>query len=165
MIFRLGQQWVSEQSNPIFAKLVLDSHLGPMQKARLVLADQVGLGKTLQLATIGKDGAPQAASLQQLEDGCGGRHGAACLALGEVFEDGNGVAKDEARALAYYRRGNNRITQSRYQEAILDLDVSYSTSIECRDYSRAAQAAASGYSRCARSVGLCSRSRSYPPRH
>ncbi len=33
-----------------FVKLVLDHHLGPMQKARFVLADQVGLGKTLQLA-------------------------------------------------------------------------------------------------------------------
>lgn len=33
-----------------FVKLVLDNHLGPTQKARFVLADQVGLGKTLQLA-------------------------------------------------------------------------------------------------------------------
>lgn len=33
-----------------FVKLVLDNHVGPMQRARFVLADQVGLGKTLQLA-------------------------------------------------------------------------------------------------------------------
>lgn len=33
-----------------FVKLVLENHHGPMQKARFVLADQVGLGKTLQLA-------------------------------------------------------------------------------------------------------------------
>ena len=33
-----------------FVKLVLDNHNGPMQQARFVLADQVGLGKTLQLA-------------------------------------------------------------------------------------------------------------------
>jgi len=33
-----------------FVKLVFNEHHGPMQKARLVLADQVGLGKTLQLA-------------------------------------------------------------------------------------------------------------------
>jgi len=33
-----------------FVKLVLDHHHGPLQKARFVLADQVGLGKTLQLA-------------------------------------------------------------------------------------------------------------------
>jgi hypothetical protein len=33
-----------------FVKLVFDEHHGPMQKARFVLADQVGLGKTLQLA-------------------------------------------------------------------------------------------------------------------
>ena len=33
-----------------FVKLVFEEHHGPMQKARFVLADQVGLGKTLQLA-------------------------------------------------------------------------------------------------------------------
>lgn len=33
-----------------FVKLVFDAHFGPMGKARFVLADQVGLGKTLQLA-------------------------------------------------------------------------------------------------------------------
>ncbi len=33
-----------------FVKLVFDHHLGAAQKARFVLADQVGLGKTLQLA-------------------------------------------------------------------------------------------------------------------
>ena len=33
-----------------FVKLVLDHRHGPLQKARFVLADQVGLGKTLQLA-------------------------------------------------------------------------------------------------------------------
>lgn len=33
-----------------FVKLVLEAHSGPMKKARYVLADQVGLGKTLQLA-------------------------------------------------------------------------------------------------------------------
>ena len=33
-----------------FVKVVLDAHNGPMKKARYVLADQVGLGKTLQLA-------------------------------------------------------------------------------------------------------------------
>ena len=33
-----------------FVKLVFDAHQGPMGKARYVLADQVGLGKTLQLA-------------------------------------------------------------------------------------------------------------------
>lgn len=33
-----------------FVKLVLDVHQGPSRKARFVLADQVGLGKTLQLA-------------------------------------------------------------------------------------------------------------------
>jgi superfamily II DNA or RNA helicase len=33
-----------------FVKLVVDNHHGPMQTARFVLADQVGLGKTLQLA-------------------------------------------------------------------------------------------------------------------
>ncbi len=36
-----------------FVKLVLDHHAGPVQKARFVLADQVGLGKTLQLAMAG----------------------------------------------------------------------------------------------------------------
>ncbi|NOX54981.1 MAG: DEAD/DEAH box helicase family protein [Planctomycetes bacterium] len=34
-----------------FVKLVFDEHHGPTGKARFVLADQVGLGKTLQLAT------------------------------------------------------------------------------------------------------------------
>ncbi|NLX98387.1 MAG: DEAD/DEAH box helicase family protein, partial [Rhodopirellula sp.] len=33
-----------------FVQLVFENHHGPMQKARFVLADQVGLGKTLQLA-------------------------------------------------------------------------------------------------------------------
>jgi hypothetical protein len=33
-----------------FVKLVFDAHQGPSSKARFVLADQVGLGKTLQLA-------------------------------------------------------------------------------------------------------------------
>lgn len=33
-----------------FVKLVMDWHHGPMKRARFVLADQVGLGKTLQLA-------------------------------------------------------------------------------------------------------------------
>jgi len=33
-----------------FVKMVFDSHMGPTGKARFVLADQVGLGKTLQLA-------------------------------------------------------------------------------------------------------------------
>jgi hypothetical protein len=33
-----------------FVKLAFDAHQGPMGKARYVLADQVGLGKTLQLA-------------------------------------------------------------------------------------------------------------------
>ncbi len=33
-----------------FVKLVFDAHRGPIGKARFVLADQVGLGKTLQLA-------------------------------------------------------------------------------------------------------------------
>ena len=33
-----------------FVKLVMDAHHGPMGKARFILADQVGLGKTLQLA-------------------------------------------------------------------------------------------------------------------
>jgi hypothetical protein len=33
-----------------FVKLVFEEHLGPMGKARFLLADQVGLGKTLQLA-------------------------------------------------------------------------------------------------------------------
>lgn len=33
-----------------FVKLVFDAHHGPMGKARYLLADQVGLGKTLQLA-------------------------------------------------------------------------------------------------------------------
>ncbi|MGH7492162.1 MAG: phospholipase D-like domain-containing anti-phage protein, partial [bacterium] len=33
-----------------FVKLAFDAHHGPLQKARFVLADQVGLGKTLQLA-------------------------------------------------------------------------------------------------------------------
>jgi len=33
-----------------FVKLVFDNHCGPMRRARFVLADQVGLGKTLQLA-------------------------------------------------------------------------------------------------------------------
>jgi superfamily II DNA or RNA helicase len=33
-----------------FVKLVVDEHHGPMHMARFVLADQVGLGKTLQLA-------------------------------------------------------------------------------------------------------------------
>jgi superfamily II DNA or RNA helicase len=33
-----------------FVKLVLEAHNGPMKQARYVLADQVGLGKTLQLA-------------------------------------------------------------------------------------------------------------------
>lgn len=33
-----------------FVKLVFDTHRGPLQRARFVLADQVGLGKTLQLA-------------------------------------------------------------------------------------------------------------------
>ncbi len=33
-----------------FVKLVFDNHHGPLKKARFVLADQVGLGKTLQLA-------------------------------------------------------------------------------------------------------------------
>jgi superfamily II DNA or RNA helicase len=33
-----------------FVKTVFDAHRGPMGKARFVLADQVGLGKTLQLA-------------------------------------------------------------------------------------------------------------------
>jgi SNF2 family DNA or RNA helicase len=33
-----------------FVKLVMDWHHGPMKRARIVLADQVGLGKTLQLA-------------------------------------------------------------------------------------------------------------------
>jgi superfamily II DNA or RNA helicase len=33
-----------------FAKMAIDAHLGPTGKARFVLADQVGLGKTLQLA-------------------------------------------------------------------------------------------------------------------
>ncbi len=33
-----------------FVKLAFDAHNGPMKKARFVLADQVGLGKTLQLA-------------------------------------------------------------------------------------------------------------------
>lgn len=33
-----------------FVKLVFDTHRGPLKQARFVLADQVGLGKTLQLA-------------------------------------------------------------------------------------------------------------------
>lgn len=33
-----------------FVKMVLEAHRGPMGKARFVLADQVGLGKTIQLA-------------------------------------------------------------------------------------------------------------------
>lgn len=33
-----------------FVKTVFDAHQGPMKKARYVLADQVGLGKTIQLA-------------------------------------------------------------------------------------------------------------------
>ena len=33
-----------------FVKLVFDAHQGPVEKARFILADQVGLGKTLQLA-------------------------------------------------------------------------------------------------------------------
>lgn len=33
-----------------FVKAVFDAHRGPMQRARFVLADQVGLGKTIQLA-------------------------------------------------------------------------------------------------------------------
>ena len=33
-----------------FIKMVFDAHMGPTGKARFVLADQVGLGKTLQLA-------------------------------------------------------------------------------------------------------------------
>lgn len=33
-----------------FVKTAFDAHLGPMKKARFVLADQVGLGKTVQLA-------------------------------------------------------------------------------------------------------------------
>lgn len=33
-----------------FVKLTFEAHAGPMQKARFVLADQVGLGKTIQLA-------------------------------------------------------------------------------------------------------------------
>ncbi|MEI2420595.1 hypothetical protein V6O07_10005, partial [Arthrospira platensis SPKY2] len=33
-----------------FVKTVFDAHRGPTGKARFVLADQVGLGKTLQLA-------------------------------------------------------------------------------------------------------------------
>ncbi len=33
-----------------FVKLVFEAHQGPMGKARFILADQVGLGKTLQLA-------------------------------------------------------------------------------------------------------------------
>lgn len=33
-----------------FVKTVFEAHRGPMQKARFVLADQVGLGKTIQLA-------------------------------------------------------------------------------------------------------------------
>jgi superfamily II DNA or RNA helicase len=34
----------------VFVKMVLDAHRGPTGKARFVLADQVGLGKTIQLA-------------------------------------------------------------------------------------------------------------------
>ncbi|MBN1666916.1 MAG: hypothetical protein JW862_07495 [Anaerolineales bacterium] len=37
-----------------FAKIVFDAHQGPAGKARFVLADQVGLGKTLQLAMSAK---------------------------------------------------------------------------------------------------------------
>jgi hypothetical protein len=33
-----------------FVKIVFDAHRGPMKKARYVLADQVGLGKTIHLA-------------------------------------------------------------------------------------------------------------------
>jgi len=33
-----------------FVKTAFDAHRGPMKKARFVLADQVGLGKTIQLA-------------------------------------------------------------------------------------------------------------------
>lgn len=36
-----------------FVKKVIEAHLGPGQKARFILADQVGLGKTLQLAMSG----------------------------------------------------------------------------------------------------------------
>lgn len=35
-----------------FVKLAFDAHMGPTGKARFVLADQVGLGKTIQLAMV-----------------------------------------------------------------------------------------------------------------
>ena len=38
------------QHQKYFVKLVFDAHNGPLGKARFVLADQVGLGKTVQLA-------------------------------------------------------------------------------------------------------------------
>ena len=38
------------QHQKYFVKKVFDAHNGPLQKARFVLADQVGLGKTVQLA-------------------------------------------------------------------------------------------------------------------
>jgi len=38
------------QHQKYFVKLAFDAHRGPMKKARFVLADQVGLGKTVQLA-------------------------------------------------------------------------------------------------------------------
>ena len=38
------------QHQKVFVKTVFDAHCGPTGKARFVLADQVGLGKTLQLA-------------------------------------------------------------------------------------------------------------------
>jgi hypothetical protein len=35
-----------------FVKLAFDAHMGPYKQARFVLADQVGLGKTIQLAMV-----------------------------------------------------------------------------------------------------------------
>jgi hypothetical protein len=41
--------WEHQKS---FVKLAFDAHLGPYKQARFVLADQVGLGKTIQLAMV-----------------------------------------------------------------------------------------------------------------